>query len=269
MKDIIKYLFAGFAAAMVIYFLFNGLPFSNVSLSRNEPSDLKNANIYYLAGENAHTIAERKNAFNNALKLYVGLERMYEPSLGNGRIYFAIGNTYFQLGKYPFAILYYYRALKLMPHNDSVKNNLDLALSKLKLQKEETARWYDYFNLSLPMRLILFFISGVGFLSLISTYIWLGFSWLKPAIYFFALVSVSFLGSALYTRFITPEQGVFIRASAFYRDASEQYAKISETPINPGTKVDILNQAEQGHWLKVRMTDGTPGYVPAKVIRII
>ena len=133
---------------------------------RSEESRVQAANALYASGEVAKTIDARQKAFNQALDLYLALEHDYHPSFGNGRLYYNIGNTYYQLGQYPWAILYYERALALAPRDERVRQNLVLAQEKLSLPHAEPINafatlfaWHS--NLSLPERLQLFFVCGM------------------------------------------------------------------------------------------------------------
>ena len=69
---------------------------------------------YYSQGVSAATVAGQSAAFNAALDEFLGLEAAGNPVFGSGKLYYNIGNTYFQLEEYPRAILYYARAERLM-----------------------------------------------------------------------------------------------------------------------------------------------------------
>ncbi|MCC5709535.1 hypothetical protein LH488_27915, partial [Klebsiella pneumoniae] len=65
------------------------------------PSQSDEAYQSYVEGEKAQTIADRKTQFNHALTLYKDLDNKYHPDFGNGKLFYNIANTYFQLGEYP------------------------------------------------------------------------------------------------------------------------------------------------------------------------
>ena len=64
--------------------------------------------------------------FAGALEHY---SRILTDGLESGELYYNLGNTYFKLGELGPAILYYERARRLMPGDDDLLANLDLARS--------------------------------------------------------------------------------------------------------------------------------------------
>lgn len=249
------------------------IPVLLLNLFDTSQKQLDEAYKSYLAGEKAESIAERTDQFNHALSIYSRLENSYDPILGSGKLYYNIANSYFQLEQYPLAIFYYYRAQKLMPRSEKVKQNLSVALKKLNLQSTtsdsilSTLFFQEYF--SLPERFQIFTCLGVATLILASLYIWLQKRW---------LIHLSILGgiawgflflSICYTLFFTPLQGVIINPTLLYRDAGDQYAKVSKEPLSPGIKVEVIGTEHNGKWLKVLTSKGTLGYLSSKHIRLI
>ena len=64
--------------------------------------------------------------FEGALASYL---RLVEAGFESGEVYYNIGNTYFKLGDVARSILYYERARRLLPGDEDVRANLDLARS--------------------------------------------------------------------------------------------------------------------------------------------
>ena len=64
--------------------------------------------------------------FQAALSSY---QRVIETGLESGEIYYNVGNSYFKLGDLARAILNYERARRLLPGDEDVRANLDLARS--------------------------------------------------------------------------------------------------------------------------------------------
>ena len=104
---------------------------------------------------------------------------------------------------------------------------------------------------------------------LASLYIWRRSTWLKPAIAAVAAIALFLLGSLFYTRFIAPQQAVLVKSSVLYRDAGEQYAKVSAEPLPAGLKVEVITVREKGDWLKILSPDGSLGYVESDSIRLL
>ena len=160
MKRFLAVIFSGFILAIFLYYLFNG--FTAGSPGQLLDSRLKEAYSLYKQGEKGETVAERKLNFNGALHIYDQLDEEYHPNFGNGKLYYDIANTYFQLGEYPWSVLYYNRALALMPRNSDAQRNLAVTLDKLNLKVPPTNSTFHqlfflYYDFSLPERLQGFF----------------------------------------------------------------------------------------------------------------
>lgn len=239
-----------------------------------ETSIWKQADEAYSAGEKASTIAQRQDSFNQALKLYEELESTYNPTFGDGKLYYNIGNTYFQLEEYPWAVLYYYRAQALRPRDSRIVQNLEITQNKLGLkpQAAETSIFQKilFFRtyLSLPEQLQLLFVLGILLLVLLSVRIWTHYS-LKYAIYLVSIFWIIMLVNVAYTRYYAPIEGVILKSAALYRDAGEEYAKVSGKPILEGSKVQVVDVVQDGKWLKVLSPTGEVGYLPLTTVRII
>jgi len=235
----------------------------------NEP--LQEAYQAYSAGELAKTVSDRKKDFNKALTLYSQVEFRHQ---NDGRLYYNIGNTYFQLEEYPLAIYNYYRAQALCPNDDKINQNLQIALDKAGIKEDSKEDifnqiFYPHYHLALSDRLRAFFISGLALLAFISAYIWYQQKWLWNVIILSGLVCLFFFCSTLYTRFISPLEGVMVQSALLYRDAGTEYAKVKDEPILGGSKVQVIDFLKQGTWVKVMTNDGTLGYVPQKSIKLL
>lgn len=272
MERVFIYLLTGFVAASAIYLLVQGLPAE--PLPDDPASMLHEADQFYRTGETAKTVDERKKAFNQALERYSELEQKYQPEFGNGKLYYNIANTYFQLDDLPQSIYYYTRALELSPRDPAARRNLAQAQYKLKLPvaPPPTLSWKSIASasfLSLPERLNLFFWTILLLFVLASFYIWNRSRWLKPLIGIVAAGSLVMLSSLIYSRYIAPQEAVLIHPSNLYRDAGTQYAKVMPEPLQAGLKVEVVNVRESGSWLKILTSDGSLGYVPVDAIKLL
>lgn len=228
----------------------------------------------YHEAERSPTVEGREVRFNQALNLYMDLDRLYSPTRGNGKLYYNIANCYFQLEEYPFAILYYNRALNLMPRSDKVADNLRIAQSKLDIKADKTELTFQrlfffHYYLSLPERYQFFFVFSLITLLFSSFYIWASLKIFKTIALIAFSVSVLFLSSIAYTHYLSPIEGVVVNASMLFRDAGKQYAVVSELPVLSGLKVKVLEVLNEGAWLKIETPDGELGYVPFESVRLI
>jgi tetratricopeptide (TPR) repeat protein len=271
MKRFLSLVSIGFILILSLLYFF-------ISVVHNEKKGiaekLTQAYEFYKKGETAQTIAQRKAAFNSALQIYLQLENQENPHYGNGKLYFNIANTYFQLGEYPLAILYYERALALMPRNSDVKHNLATTQGKLNLPlkgRDSVFHSFFFFHFypSLSERLQIFFSICLLLIIIASSYVWWHKTWLKKGAILCGFFVLVLLCSLMYTRYMEPLEGILVHATTLYRDAGAQYAKVTNKPFPEGSKVQILDVRENGKWLKIITPNGTLGYVPLDDIRVI
>lgn len=235
---------------------------------------LQGAQEAYSSGEQAKTIPERTKAFNHSLEILLDLEKQFSPVFGNGKLYFDLGNNFFQLEEYPHALLYYYRSELLRPRDEKVKAHIALTQKKLGLPSVEEHTPFDWLlffhdRLALPERIELFFALALLFFVLVSCYLWLSRRWLYVAACAVMGTSLPVILSLAYSYYLSPLEAVVVKSSLLYRDAGFYYAKVSQEPLLSGLKVKVLEVTVAGKWLKVKTNDGTVGYLPEESVRLI
>lgn len=242
-------------------------------VGREGVEKLQEASGSYVEGEKAKTLAERENAFNRALTFYSELASEYQPDFGTGKLFFNLGNTYFQLNQYPMAIYNFEKAFSLLPREEKVKWNLRIAKEKLGIAEETKQSNFDriflfHHKLSLPERLQVFFILSLIVLFLSSCYLWFRHHSLRTSLMISLIFWTAILCSLGYTRYLTPLEGIIVKATELYRDAGHQYATVTDNPVLAGSKVEVLDVMPNGKWLKIT-AEGQMGYVPQEAIRLI
>lgn len=235
---------------------------------------LQQAQEAYRGGEQAKTIPERTKAFNHSLEILLDLEKQYSPAFGNGKLYFDLGNNFFQLEEYPHALLYYYRSELLRPRDEKVSTHIALTQKKLGISSAENStpfEWLFFFHyrLSLPERLQVFFALSLLFFLLISCFLWVSRRWLYLSAITVAVISLPVILSLAYSFALAPLEAVVVKSSLLYRDAGLYYAKVTQEPLLSGLKVKVLEVTVAGKWLKVKTNEGTTGYLPEESVRII
>lgn len=265
MKDVLSYFIGGLSAAMVVYLI--------VWVVTPALDPAKTAYESYLAGEKASTVGERKDKFNEALAGYKKIESETNPERGNGVLYYDIGNSYFQLEEYPLAIYYYYKALKLSPGNADIIHNLNVGLTKLQLPSVQEPSWFHRVlmlgGFSLPHRLQMFAITTILTIIALSLFFWFKDRRAFNASVILGILTLYLFLNTAYESYLVPVEGVVVSASSLYRDAGEQYAKVSEDYLSPGLKVEVLDQREKGRWLKILTPAGQLGYVASDSLRLL
>lgn len=245
-----------------------------VSHFSNTQEELKKAEDSYTFGEQAKTIADRKDGFNQALAIYLELNNRFNPSYGNGKLYFNIANTYFQLEEFPLAVYYYTKAKNLRPRDENVKRNLELTLRKIGLEyKEKSSFMRDFILLqtflSLPYRLCILFSLTIVLFILCSTRIFVANKYLNSAIIVFGLSSILILASIFDSLFLQATQAIITKPVQLSRDAGEQYAKVMDQPVPAGSLVEVVDVVNGGLWLKITTEEGIFGFVPYSSAKLL
>ncbi len=235
---------------------------------------LYQANSSYKQGELAKTLSERTDLFNEALSVYKDVEKEYSPDFGNGKLDYNLGNSYFQLGQYPKALIHYLRSQKLMPRNDDVETNLNITFNKLGIANDKQLNLGDrifffHRSLSLPEKLQLFTLLTWILFMLGSFLIWHPFRGLKSLCFLTAALLFLISCSLLYSQFITSSYGIVTKANLLYKDAGTEYAKVLEEPLPQGTEVEVLNIVPTGKWIKISTKNGVVGFIPYDSMEII
>lgn len=248
---------------LFFHLIFLYLPFLTAQTSEDI---LKEAQVSYQEGEKENSYQGRNRAFNKALHFYQLLEQEYPQSADLDQ---ALGDAYFQLNEYPWAILYYQRALKekfsdplLLSRLKTVQERLGLT----SLEDQKTVSYHFFFYLS--QQTILLF--GVIFMTFIAfTYtIWFPNVWIKK----WAIASTIFLcllvGNALFFYYFSPLEAIIIKTTGLYRAPDWNQSQLTSEPLLAGSKVQIVQITEDGNWLKIN-DKGLVGYIPIENLRPI
>lgn len=223
----------------------------------------------YKQGEHATSPEERKEAFNDALTLYL----QQDSDRASAELDYNIANTYFQLSEYGYAILYYYKALKVNPRFDEARINLQIAQEKVGRTPDSpnfVQNYLLFFHYKLSHNekaVIVLFLLFFAF-AFLSVNLWLPQVVLKKVATIALWIAVAFTISIVWSDYFTNPEAVIVRPVALRRDAGDQYAPVVGTPLLSGTKVVVLSVDADGNWLKVR-SENEEGYISKEYARII
>ena len=250
------------------YIVFFIVIFSYSFLWGNDQELLDEAIGYYVKGELAETIDERRESFNLALKKYSEIESE------NSHLYYNIGNCYFQLEEYSWAILFYYKALTRDPRNNKILHNLQLAQKKLHLPLEQNSSIFKkvlffHYYLSVNEKFKLFFILNSLIMAIVSINIWFPRVLLKRVIYFSSISIIVMLFSIFSSCFIEGVEAIIIDSTLIFKDSGKHYALVQQAPIPSGSKVEVLEVLKEGKWLKVLINNERFGYIPHQTAQVI
>lgn len=209
----------------------------------------------YQKGMQAQTYNDRQQAFNEALCLFNTLSQGYNNSVVDQ----ALGDTYFQFGKYALALLYYEKALLKSPDNKLVLKHIIEVQQKLGVSIGDHTpslpkliqKWMYLFMLC----------AGIIGVFLILKKKWVYVPWL---IFFVCIVT---LLCGIYDT-ASPLKGVVIYSSHLY-SSPHLDSPLIQKDLCEGTEGDILEISADKNWLKLRIIDGTIGYILADSVRAV
>jgi tetratricopeptide (TPR) repeat protein len=220
----------------------------------------------YQKGLQATTFELREEAFNQALTLYHQLSQSHERSSDLNR---AIGDTYFQLEAYPWAILYYQRAIFSSDRDNTLLfNRLNKAYQTLGTPSPPFNLPHQSFLPSSTLYQLLFW-SILFTLIILSVSIWNISSKLRYAALFSTMIIFLLLGNIVISYYLTPIEGIIVSSTGLYRAPSLGQPQLLEEPLLAGSKVQILQAISNGQWIKITLPSGLVGYVPFENMRII
>lgn len=229
---------------------------------------------FFWSGSGAATEQEysiEKKALNEAFSSY--MEASQQGS--SDALDFAIGNTLYRLEEYPWAILYYMRALEKNPRDTAARENLALAREKLELipSIEPSSLMQEILSfhnlISFQERKILFLLFGISAFLAASGFIWLKSRWLYQTTLLMACITGLLLINIITTQYGTPIEGIIIKATGLYSAADWHSPLVIKEPVDAGKKVQVINVLDQGKWLKVFISSDQWGYIPYDNVRLI
>lgn len=207
--------------------------------------------------------------YRGALESY---RRIEEAGFASGPLFYNMGNAHFKLAELGPAILYYERALRLMPGDDDLRANLELARS---LTADDVlplpgflpfrvARWWVY--LFPPSWLT--WIVGVAYVTAMTALIVRVLrpspavaGWARPVAALAGLVTLVF-GLNLAARELglgDPPRAVVMAEAADVQSAPSPDPSLKVFTVHEGTTVRIGRRAEG--WAEVVLADGQVGWV--------
>ncbi|NOR86574.1 MAG: tetratricopeptide repeat protein [Bacteroidales bacterium] len=194
-------------------------------------------------------------------------------------LYYNLANTYFKLQEIPTAILYYEKALKLDPNDENIIYNLNLCNTLIPDRIEEVPRlffirWYqglyNYFPIDtwsyiglvlfsiFTLLLLIYFLSPAVF--------WKKIGFWSGIFVLFTSLFVFYLTSQKYSSFKQHNEAIIFMPSITVKSSPAKNS-VDLFVIHEGTKVTILDQV--GNWRKVKIQNGSIGWIEAENLQII
>lgn len=224
---------------------------------------------------------ELTSVFEEANRLY--LEQKYDAAISryesvikngyeSGEVYFNLGNAYFKSGKLQHAILNFERAKKIIPNDDDVNFNLQLANVQLidKVESIPDLFIYQWFNsllsvFSLETMIWLIYILFLGVLGSFSVFLFAR----KYEHKRYSLMSGMILSFLLVVGIANFLIQSYRQSNSTFAIVMTDVANIKSAPdskgndlfvIHRGLKVQLLDSVNK--WSKIRLADGKVGWIP-------
>ncbi len=229
---------------------------------RQKDKNLSLANALYAKGVKSKSPYEQWNFFQEALTLYLQLEAKYHPTFGDGKLYFQIGNAYFQLKRYPRAIAMYEKALNFSPMSSMIQDNLQKTREILHLPPNKdflpiTKILAINYWLPLKTRLQLFVLT-ILFFFIAATFAIKTKSRTSHFCLVAAIVLFCLFGSSLaITRYFSPLQGTLLKSTI-----------LDNTLLLAGSTVEIVGFDEAQGLLSVVTEDGKRGAISMQLVYV-
>ncbi len=230
--------------------------------------------VYYHQGIAAKTIGARRNAFEKALTLYLAsFNRMKKDGEINGLLCYNIGNCYFNLKQLGEAVYYYRLGLKVLPFNEKIQKNLNIALTKrengVDIEKNEVLETLLFFHYRVSTAdRINILIAACIILALLL--LWVKY---RPNTFcrYIAIVAgfiVLCLFVSLGVEYYAPNhEGVIINPADVRVDAGTGFAPITKNLLGAGSTIRVLSLVDG--WYKVKLNDGRQGFIRQKNLKLV
>lgn len=248
-----------------LVFAFMCLSFSPNIFAKDPVSEFQKAGEYY-----------QKLNYSNAALVY---EELIKSGNASPELYYNLGNCYFKNGQIAKALLNYERARKLSPDDDDIQFNIKIASLKV-VDKIDAVpeifykRWIKsiasvytadtWANILIGCIWILVFCLSIF---LVASSASLKKAGLLLGVLFVLITTCifSFTQKSYALNFID-QQGIVMSASVYVKSSPDEKGT-DQFIIHEGTKVDVLD--ELGEWKKVRIMNGSVGWLKQNEIEII
>lgn len=226
-------------------------------------------------------ISEANNAYNqglydSALTIY---QKVLDEGYESGELYYNIGNSYYKNNDIASAILYYEKAKKLLPNDENIAYNLNIANSMIVDKIERVPqlfyeRWWNFFYNMLDadtgaiLTLILFsiFIFFLGWFIVSKTRGRRKLSFYFGIILLVLTITSTSLTYQKYISGLTQNEAIVFDLSVTVKSSPTQNA-VDLFVIHEGTKVQIIDRID--NWAEIKITNGSVGWLPIKAIKEI
>jgi tetratricopeptide (TPR) repeat protein len=225
------------------------------------------------AGSNDQEIS--KESYRKALLRFERLVK--EGGVHNGKLFYNIGNIYFQLNDIGRAILNYRRAELYIPNDPNLKKNLAFAQSMRQdmvesRQQEKILKtlFFFHYDLSARVRTVIFVTFYVCFWFFAGLKIFSRRPFTNWGLGITMLIAILFGFSLLTDRYFSGHhlQGVLLDKEVIARQGdSHSYQPSFKDPLHIGTEFQLLE--DRGSWWQIELADGRTCWIPAQSAELV
>ncbi|MBF0396226.1 MAG: tetratricopeptide repeat protein [Desulfobacterales bacterium] len=209
--------------------------------------------------------------YNETIKDF---SQIIESGISNGKLFYNLGNAYLKNNDLGNAILWYKRALKLIPNDPDLKFNLNYAISLVRDQKEEDispfSRIFFFWKYLLNTVTIqwIAILSSFSFFILVSVRFILKNKILNIISLFAGFIFVIFTLTSLYIFYEEAnfKKGVILKPEVSVRSGFDK-GSTELFRLHAGTIITI--QKSDQEFLKIYFADGKIGWIKKEEIGII
>ena len=230
-----------------------------------EPDLLVEANQFFGQAVDTENQAEAAPLLDKALLRYEQLYRDHPT----GRLAYNIGNTYYQLGNKPMALVYYKRAITTMPQDQNLRHNMEIVRNELQLKEntdQDQTRWLPAFILLQHWHVL-----GLYALFWITASVRYAKKSFMPLPVPTLLLFLCLAGSTLIgMERLQPksDQGVIISSDTIGRQGNgRNFEPCAKEPLQVGLEFTVLEK--RGYWLRIELDQDKECWIPSRSCEII
>lgn len=214
--------------------------------------------------------------YRGAIDLY---ERIREGGMASAKLYYNLGNAYFKEGDLGKSILFYRRALRLVPGNEDVRYNLEVAESRTKDNIERIpefflATWLRNVRHTMgctSWSVLSLLLLAVALALLVVFLLARRVAWRKAGFYGTA-VALILCGAAtwfavLERRALLQHSEAVVMVSSTAVKSSPDHASTDLFMLHEGTVATVADRL--GEWSEIVIADGKKGWIESRKIEEI
>jgi len=208
----------------------------------------------------------KEGKYEDAIEQY---RKIIDGGILNGNLFYNLGNAYFRKGKIGYAILYYKKALKFLPRDRELNENLRFVRSYTQDRIEEEKPPFLIFILYVLLKYISLkelavFVSIIFSITIICSMFFI----LKKSFVLIKNLTISLVVILLFSGFllfsklrtVDPKMGIVLVDVVDVKSAPSDDATL-EFIIHEGTELFILESTKE--WVKIKLKDGKTGWLTA------